>query len=184
MFEHLLETLILVTALSVDSFTSGFAYGVSKIKMPFLSVLIVTFISSIMLVLSLFLGNIIQGIIPPGWTVKISFTILFLLGLIKFCNRSKPTDAEKANENGDDLLAPGEAFSLGLAMSIDSIGAGIGAGVTNISIPAALASSVLIGAAALLAGSRLGCIISNRFRFNLNWVCGIMLMLLAVMKLF
>lgn len=184
MFEQLLQALILVMALSVDSFTSGFAYGVSKIRMPLLSVSIVTFISSITLVLSLLVGNVIQGMIPPGWADKIGFSILFLLGLFKLLNRSKQSDAEKANKDGDDLLSPVEALSLGAALSIDSIAAGIGAGFAKALIPAAFLISLVIGAAALISGSRLGNIISNRFGANLDWVCGVLLMLLAVMKLF
>lgn len=184
MFEHFLKALILVTALSVDSFTSGFAYGVSKTRMPLLSVFIVAFISSITLVFSLLLGSMIQGIIPPGWAAKISFTILFLLGLVKLFNCSKHNEAEKANKDGDDLLSPVEAISLGAALSIDSVAAGIGAGFVKIMIPAAFIASLLIGAAALILGSKLGHIISNRFRANLDWVSGVLLMLLAVMKLF
>jgi len=183
MFEMILEMLLLITALSVDSFATGFAYGVSKTRIPILSVTITTLISSLMLIISLLAGNFLQSLIPASLTCVISFLILFILGSIKLFDRSDHTEADGANKNGDDLLSPSEAVSLGMALSLDSIAAGIGAGVMAINIPAAFIISLFLGAAAILFGRKLGYIISGRFRSNLSWVSGFLLILLAVMKL-
>lgn len=183
MFEMILEMLILVTALSVDSFAAGFAYGVSKTRIPMISVTITTLISSLMLIVSLLAGGFLQGLVPVSLTGIISFLILFILGLIKLFDRCGHTEADNANKDGDDLLSPSEAVSLGLALSIDSLAAGIGAGVMAINIPAAFITSLILGAVSILSGRELGAVISGRFRSNFTWVSGVLLILLAIMKL-
>lgn len=181
--ELVLQILILVTALSVDSFAAGFAYGVSKIKVPLLSVTITALITSFMLIISLLVGNVIQGLLPPSLTSEISFLILFILGSVKLWDHSKHSDAEQANKDGDDNLSPIEALTLGFALSIDSIAAGVGAGVRTADIPATFSISLLIGASVILLGCRIGNIISSRVQTNLSWVSGILLIILAIMKL-
>ena len=89
MYTFLFEILLLVTALSVDAFAAGFAYGVSKIKVPFISVIIVTGISSLILVISLLAGNVVSSLIPGNLTSYFSFLLLFVLGLVKLFDRSK-----------------------------------------------------------------------------------------------
>ena len=183
MFSSLFEILVLVTALSVDAFAAGFAYGVSKIKVPFVSVLIVTGVSSLTLLLSLWVGSVVNSLIPEGLTRQFSFLLLFVLGLVKLFDRSRHDEAEAANKNKDDLVSPGEAFTLGIALSIDSLAAGIGAGIAMSHIPAALLISFLVGAAAVMAGGSLGRLISAHCHSNLCWISGCLLLILAFMKL-
>ena len=183
MFSFLLEILVLVTALSVDAFAAGFSYGVSKIKVPFLSVLIVAGVSSLTLAGSMLAGNMISSLIPGGLTRQFSFLMLFVIGIVKLFDRSRSDAAEAANKNQDDLVSPGEALMLGAALSLDSIAAGIGAGVAVSRVPAAIAASALVGVLAMVSGSSLGRLISSHCRSNLCWVSGLLLILLALMKL-
>lgn len=179
----MLEIFVLVTALSVDAFAAGFAYGVSKIKVPLPSVLIVTGISSLTLLASLLAGTWISSLIPERLTQQFSFMLLFVLGLVKLFDRSSHDEAEAANRNQDDLVSPAEAVTLGAALSIDSVAAGIGAGVEIRQIPAAIAVSFLVGALAVTSGCGLGRLISARCHSNLCWISGCLLIFLAVMKL-
>ena len=183
MSSSILEISVLVTALSVDSFAAGFTYGVSKIKVPFASVAILTGISSLTLAASLLAGSAVCSLIPERLTGQFSFLLLFVLGLVKLFDRSKHNEAEEANKNKDDLVSPAEALTLGVALSIDSVAAGIGAGILTEHIPAAFAASFLVGALAVMSGSYLGRIISARCSSNLCWVSGCLLLLLAFMKL-
>ncbi len=184
MFSFILEILLLVTALSVDAFAAGFAYGVSKIKVPVLSVLIVSVVSSLTLAVSLILGEMVSNMIPQDLTRQFSFVLLFVLGVVKLFDRSRHNEAEEANKNQDDLVSPGEALTLGAALSLDSVAAGIGAGVAASRIPAVFAASALVGALAVASGTYLGRLISSHCRSNLCWVSGLLLILLALMKLF
>ena len=183
MYSFLFEILLLVTALSVDAFAAGFVYGVSKIKVPFTSIIVVTGISSLMLVLSLLAGNLVSSLFPENLTKYFSFLLLFTLGLAKLFDRSRHDEAETADKNKDAFVSPTEALTLGVALSIDSLAAGIGAGIGSAYIPAAFLASFFIGALAIVAGSWLGGLISSRCRSNLCWISGVLLILLAFMKL-
>lgn len=184
MFSSLFEIFLLVTALSVDAFAAGFAYGVSRIRVPLASLLIVSGISSLTLACSLMVGEVVGRLIPQNLTRQFGFVLLFVLGLVKLFDRSRHNEAEAANKNQDDLVSPGEALTLGAALSLDSIAAGIGAGVGVAWIPAAFAVSALIGSLVMTSGVWLGRLISAHCRSNLCWVSGILLILLALMKLF
>ena len=146
MISSLFEIFVLVTALSVDAFAAGFAYGVSRIKVPFVSVLIVTGVSSLTLIFSLLVGSVVSSLIPERLTQQFSFLLLFVLGLVKLFDRSKHNEAEEANKNKDDLVSPMEALTLGIALSIDSLAVGIGAGTPTSFLSQAFFTSFLIGA--------------------------------------
>ena len=178
-----IEIFVLVTALSVDAFAAGFAYGVSKIKVPFRSLLIVTGASSLILALSLLLGRLAGALLPPGLTGAFGFVVLAGLGVFKFFDRTNGREAEKADKNRDQVVSPAEALALGAALSVDSLAAGIGAGALFVPIPAAFLTSVLVGGAALLLGEGLGGFLSARFRSSFSWVSGCLLLLLAFLKL-
>ena len=79
----ILEALLLTSALSVDAFVSGFAYGSNKIRIPFLSTVIINLICSAILAVSLFLGKVIGQFVPQIITLIICVIILIILGLIK-----------------------------------------------------------------------------------------------------
>lgn len=183
MYSFIFEILLLVTALSVDAFAAGFVYGVSKIKVPFASIIVVTGISSLILVCSLLAGNLVSSLIPGNLTQYFSFLLLFVLGLTKLFDRSQHNEAETADKNKDAFVSPAEALTLGAALSIDSLAAGIGAGIGSAYIPLAFLVSFLIGALAIVTGSCLGGLISSHCRSNLCWVSGVLLILLAFMKL-
>ena len=183
MYSFILEILLLVTALSVDAFAAGFVYGVSKIKVPLASITVITGISSLILVCSLLAGNLVSSLIPENLTRYFSFLLLFVLGLVKLFDRSRHDEAETADKNKDAFVSPTEALTLGAALSIDSLAAGIGAGIGNAYIPAAFLISFVIGALAIVLGSWLGGLISSHCRSNLCWISGVLLIILAFMKL-
>ncbi len=80
----------LILALSLDTFTLALSYEADKIQIPLSSNLIISFICSFVLMLSLFLGGFIQNIISPHILKVIAFIILFSIGLFKiFDNRIK-----------------------------------------------------------------------------------------------
>lgn len=202
------ETLLLVTALSVDSFVASFAYGANKIKIPFISVSIISIICSVILVISVFLGSIVKPLIPEPQTI--CFVILFILGIIKLFDSSIKTFIRKHNDlnkqlkfslfnlsfilniyadpqNADcDLsreLSPIEAAPLAIALSIDGLAVGIGAGLVTVSIIQIVIFSVITNVITILLGSYVGYKIAERTSLNLSWLSGLLLIILAVMKL-
>lgn len=106
MFTTIIEILLLVTAVSVDSFAVSLSYGINRVKIPFSSLLILSVISSGTLACSLLAGNLLVGLIPSWFTRTAGFAVLFALGLVKLFDRSCDSQAEKANRDNDNLLTP------------------------------------------------------------------------------
>ena len=82
------EALILVIALSIDAFVASFAYGTNKIKIPFLSTIIISAVCSGLLAISLIIKSVLRDYIDANITIAIGFVIMFLLGIIKLFDSS------------------------------------------------------------------------------------------------
>ncbi len=142
----------LIFALSLDTFMAALSYESNKIKIPISSNLIISFICSLFLFISLLLGNFLGTFIPDVILKWISFFILFFIGFIKvFDNRIKNfikkrnfkgksinfsfcnlrfilqiySDYSCADVDKSKSLSPIEAICLALALSIDGLSAGI-----------------------------------------------------------
>lgn len=179
-----LQILVLVIALSMDAFAAGFAYGISKAKMPALSVGIVSFVSAIMLLLSICVGNVLGKYLSERFTAEMSLVILLVLGIVKLFDRSGKKEAEEADRDGNHILSPAEAVTLGIALSLDSVAAGIGVGVKGSYMIWAVPSALIVNFLMMCVGETLGRIISDKINANLCWISGVLLIILAFMRLF
>lgn len=177
------EVLFLVTALSADAFAAGFAYGVSKIKLPLASLFVLSGISSLTLLASLLAGRLAGSFFPDSLTRGISFLFLFILGIVKLFEGFGQGRAEEADRNKDAVISLEEAVALGAALSIDSITAGVGAGIGSNHIFWVFGASFLTGVLAVKLGGLLGRLAASRFRIHLSWVSGLLLLILAFMKI-
>lgn len=92
-------------------------------------------------------------------------------------------DPGEADADENSVLSPAEALSVGVAMSLDSAAAGLGAGFSDFPLVPTLLAVFLAGAAAVRLGCALGTILSRRVKLELSWVSGVMLIVLAVGKL-
>jgi len=188
MKEIVIEILFLSAAISVDAFMASFAYGCRRIKIPVSSVIILNAISVLFLSVSLLAGSILSYLIPAGLTTQISFLILFVLGLVKLFESPSDAQTENGDRNHDNLLSASEAFYLGLALSLDSLAAGIGAGITPAKRPSYILLTVgvalLTGILAIFSGCFLGKTLSARLNGNFCRLSGLILIALAFMKFF
>lgn len=210
-FSIWMEAFILVVALSLDSFVASFAYGTNKVKIPLPSLLIIDAICSGTLLVFLYLGSILSPFLPDTLVAWFCFAILLILGLVKlfdsslkimiqklkneaanvhfsFCNLkfilTVYADPNKANADNSGRLSPLESISLAIALSFDSAAVGFGAGVGPISFFPVLILSLIAGAAAVKSGSLLGWKFVDKTNLNLSWLSGVLLILLAFLKLF
>lgn len=205
-----LESLILVVALSVDTFTAGIAYGTSHIKIPVLSALLISLISSSMLVLSSLVGSLFSSMIHPVITKLLCFIILSVIGLIKLCDgltknyirsrklSNKPiflhffnlklvlqvyADPEVADQDCSKILSIPESLGIAVALSLDSLAVGIGAGLFAQSIPELFGLSMIVNFLALFSGALVGYLLSKKFRYDFSWLGGLLLIIIAFFKL-
>lgn len=72
----LLSAVLFAAAVSVDSFATGFSYGVAKIRLPAVSILLISLICTLITAAGLLFGGIIAPILPSKAAQIISFLIL------------------------------------------------------------------------------------------------------------
>lgn len=210
LFFHIANSLLLVTALSIDALVAGFAYGVDRIRIPFSSMVVIGGLSAMSLFISLLAGKGLLAELPPGLAGFVSIVLLLMVGLVKLFDgtikciirRRAPmekhldfhmfdlrflltiyADPYRADADRGGTLSVKEACSLGVALSIDSIAAGVGAGIgdTPVLLPVILAFAV--GAAAIGGGVMLGNRVAARYSLDFSWVGGLLLILLSVLKM-
>lgn len=205
-----METVLLVSVLSLDVFVASIAYGTNKIKIPFLSLIIINIICSIFLASSVFFGSQIKKILPGNSSILLSFAILFLLGvyylfesivktyLKKNLESNEKvkiklfdiwiiidvyTDETKADFNQSKTLDSKEALYLATALSLDSIALGFGSSLGSINYLHVIGLSFIVGMFSIWSGSFLGKKIVEKTKVNLSWLSGILLIILAIIKL-
>lgn len=161
MVEYVL-VLLFALAVSADGFMVGIAYGVKKIKIPFLSLLIIASASALAVTLSMMCGKGLAAILSPSWASGLGAAMLIIIGLYfllqglkeKIDKLSAPDDSAILTLNLEflgvivqilkkpssaDMDCSGEinlreAFFLGLALAVDALGAGMGAAMTGLNI--------------------------------------------------
>lgn len=209
--EQFVQALLIVTAISTDAFVSAFSYGTNKIKIPTASMMVVNLTCSIMLFISLYLGNILNPYLPAKTTKLICFFILFVIALTKIFDSTVKALIKKHNKfnkkiqfslfslgfvlnvyanpsqadiDNSKTLSKTEAFFLAVALSLDGLAVGFGAGLANASLFLILILSLFSDMLAILGGQHLGSKLASKTQLNFNWISGFLLLILAVLKLF
>ncbi|MBB6713778.1 sporulation membrane protein YtaF [Clostridium gasigenes] len=203
-------SLLLVLSISLDSFVASIAYGTNKIKIPLKSALIIDIVSALVLGFSLAIGSIIKDFIPGNIAVIFSFTILLWLGIyrlfecifkgyiLKRSNSHKPltfklfdfkfvmevyADEIKADFDNSKTLSPKEAFYLSLALSLDSLAVGFGSSLITINLIQVIFFCLITGIISILLGVFIGRKFVEKVNFNLSWFSGVLLIVLAFMRI-
>lgn len=209
---QMFSLLLLAFALSLDSFSVGFTYGLRKMVMPLKSVFIIATCSAVSLIIAVSIGHGLERILSPSITASIGGFILIALGawvLYQFFQPEKEKELlvhEKtivhfeirslglainilkkpmsADFDQSGTITGIEAFMLGFALSIDAFGAGIGAAMLGFS-PYYLAISVAVMSSLfVLLGIK-----SGAFFHKFDWVQkftflpGILLIIIGIWKL-
>lgn len=117
----MLYYLFIAFFMNIDSLGIGISYGLKNTKFTLLPNLIVTFVSLVISSTALLIGKGLAGIFPDTVSNAIGCIILAGMGLWIIFH---PTD--EADFDDSNSIDKKEALFLGLALSLDSIGVGIG----------------------------------------------------------
>jgi len=205
-----LDAILLVSALSMDAFVASFAYGTSKIKIPFKSAMTINLVCSTMLAIALFMGSVISKYIPGVFTTSICVTVLLMLGMAKLFDSTLKAilirsgtlsrdlsfkvfdfkfflrvclDSTEADSDHSYVLSPKESFSLAMALSLDGLAAGFSTGLMVTNYAQIILFSLVINMIAVLLGCFIGNKVAQKSDLNLSWLSGATLILLAFLKL-
>jgi len=204
------QAAVLASALSLDALVSGFAYGSNKIKIPFVSVAVISFICSAVLGISLLAGSSVRGYISQSLSVVICFGVLFVLGVVKLLDSITKSiirkhrnikrqlrfslfnfrfilnlyaNPEDADADKSKVLSPAEAASIAVAVSLDGAAVGFGAAMGDISGSMVFVFSLITTALAIMLGCFAGNRIAKKSSINLSWLAGSVLIALAFCKI-
>lgn len=207
----LVEAVILASSLSMDAFAASFAYGSNKIKIPMLSVQIINIVCSSILGISLFLGAVVRQYLPGRVTVISCFVILFALGMAKLLDSITKTiirkhtdinkeikfsmlnfkfilklyaDPELADVDASKSISPMEAAALSVSLSLDGMAIGFGAALGSVNVLGVFLISFVTNVLAVILGCYIGNKLASKISFNLSWLSGAVLIILAAVKLF
>ncbi len=75
-----LKIVVFALALNVDSFSTGIAYGVKRIRLPFLAILVLGTISAGAITASMLIGHLISPFLSPELAHRIGGCLLLMLG--------------------------------------------------------------------------------------------------------
>lgn len=203
---------LLAFAVSMDSFSVGFTYGLRKMALPFKSALIIACCSALSMFASISAGRIIGAYLPDWAAGMAGGMILILLGawvLYQFFRPNK--DAHQVNTErtivnyeirslglvikilkkplSADFDLSGtitgiEAILLGLALSLDSFGAGIGAAMLGLSPVFLSLAAAAMSSAFVYAGIKCGVYFSKwRWFEKIAFFPGLLLIIIGIWKL-
>lgn len=174
----LINGILLIIALTTDSFVVSFAYGMKKIEMPFKIVAGMNLIMSSFLGTAVLTGKFLSAFLPPDITGGLGTLLLFGIGFYKvaeyFFKRVEETREETIRK-----LTPGKGFILAFVLSLDSLAAGLGTGFVQSGELLLASGAFLAGVVMMEAGWRIGYHFRRKIKMDLSWLSGVCLMLLA-----
>jgi putative sporulation protein YtaF len=203
---------LLALAVSLDSFGAGLTYGMKSIKIPFRSILIIAICSAVTFLLSMLLGftleqfitkktgEVLGGLILLGigvyslWQVFLPekeniekepknivlFEIKSLGIVIHILKKPVMADIDKSGS-----ITGWEAVLLGIALSLDAFGAGIGAALIDLSPLLTTTSIAVMSALFLWGGMALGFYFFNKTNWmkRLSILPGILLIVMGLLRM-
>ena len=207
----LLQVIAISASISIDSFVAAFAYGCKKIKIPPSSIFIINTVCTFIIGISFLFGLALYQSIPEWLAMWLSFSILFIIGIVKlfdsitksiikkYTNLNKELNflifnfklvlqvyaqPEAADVNISKSISAREAVLLAIALSLDGMAVGLSAAMIGVNGWLLVIFTFFTGILALLAGSLIGNKAADKFKFNISWIAGIIFIGLAFMQLF
>lgn len=209
---HSISLIFLAFAVSLDSFNVGLTYGLRKMQIPIKSIVIISCCSAGVLMMAMTLGHFLESLFSPQAAEKVGGIILVFLGAWVLFQFFRPEREKETRDQDDTILnfeiqslgvvihilrkpmsadidksgtiTGVEALLLGLALSLDAFGAGIGAAMLRLS-PGYLAISVAIMSSLFVfMGMKLGAIFAqNEWVQKFSFIPGILLIIIGIWRL-
>ena len=171
---------IFAIAISIDGFVVGVTYGLKKIAIGIISLLIISGISTIAIFITGSIGSLLATTINEELACNIGSIILVFIGIwmvlttyfedffdthikvIKILQEPIKADFDKSGS-----INIVEAIFLGIALALDAVGAGLGVGFTGfhgLSVPFIIGGvNFILVSSGYIFGSKIGDILPNSF---------------------
>lgn len=182
--------LMFALAVSADGFIVGLSYGFARIKIPLLSLIIITLASCLAVTVSMLLGQGLTVYLPPARATQIGAVLIIAVGVYFLLNACRERisnldikdqeplftfsvrflgiivqilkEPSRADFDASGEISAREAFFLGLALSLDALGAGVGVAMAGFNILTTAASVGVVKFIMVSLGILLGHRVENR----------------------
>ncbi|MFT4415134.1 sporulation membrane protein YtaF [Fredinandcohnia humi] len=204
--------ILLAFAVSLDSFSVGFTYGIRKMQIPFRSILTIACCSAVILMASMGLGESIAVFLSPDMAEKIGGAVLVIIGAWVLYQFFRPSPKAVTHNEEEKILVKVEikslglvinilkkpmvadfdksgtitgleAFMLGLALSLDAFGAGIGAALLGFSAWMMALLVAFMSSLFVFIGIKSGAVFSRiKWIQKFSFFPGVLLILIGIWK--
>lgn len=197
----LLLILLIGIASNLDNLGVGVAYGVRRIRVPFLPCLVIAAFAGLFTYLSVWAGSFISGFLSPTAANVIGAVLLIGVGIWVMVSQKRETQATveatdsgllqvlqepvRADADRSGVISLPESVVLGVALSINNLTNGFSAGLWHLNALATALSSAAFSYLAIWGGAGLS------GRFAAGWLgnkatiaAGCLLILLGFHQLF
>lgn len=205
-----MQIILLIIALSMDLFLACVACGTEQIKIGNMAALCISGICSGVLFLALLAGNFIDGMILEQYAGTLCFLVLFLVGSFKLveyaikayikkhkflCKRVKVSFSQlnfilsiynnpvMADKDHSATMSMIESVFFALAMSMDGLVGGMGAGFMEMNICLTTVCNFVAGFFVIRAGSMIGMHAGKQHELDISWMGGVLFLILAFGKI-
>lgn len=191
---HSISILLFVISSTMDSFIVGLTYGIKKIRINFINNFVVGIISGLGTLISMLAGKFVLNYISIklaniiGGIILLSFGIYFIL--LSFKKKDDLYDKvlrnpEIADKNNSKNIEIKESIFLGIALSINNLGLGIGASITGLNPYITSFISVIFSMIFIKLGCSLGNSVFSKILSKYGEIIsGIIIIALAIYELF
>ncbi|WP_404329505.1 sporulation membrane protein YtaF [Mesobacillus maritimus] len=209
---QIVSLLLLAFAVSLDSFSVGFTYGLRKVKIPLKSIITIAICSAGVLIVAMTIGEVLGEVLPEAIAGKLGGFILILLGAWILYQFFRPEQTELPNDDEKTLInleiqslgivinilkkpmsadfdrsgtiTGIEAIMLGMALSLDAFGAGIGAAMLGFSPFALAIAAAIMSSTFVFAGMKAGIFLSGySWVQKISFLPGLLLIIVGIFKL-
>ncbi len=181
---HLLSSLLVSISSNTDSFATGIAYGVKKLRIGKLSNLTIASISAFGTYISLSIGTMIGRFLSVDIANLIGSVILIILGILGIIDAIKPIskkshknnkfnkenhhfyddldytvfieEPEKADIDKSNFIDIRESVTLALALTVNNLSVGVGGGISKLNIPVTTSLTFIFSILAISGGYSVG----------------------------
>lgn len=208
---ELITILLFALAVSADGFIVGISYGINKIRIPVISMLVIAIASALAVTFSMLLGKGLAHFLLPELSSHLGALLIIFVGIYLIMvacrdmigrlelEEEQPLlslsikslgiiirilkEPARADFDESGEISTREAFFLGVALALDALGAGVGMAMAGCNI---LATAIAVGMVKFImvnSGMALGNHVNNRKLQGLpSLVPGFILLLVGIME--
>ncbi len=154
---HFLSALLFAASASADSLVAGLSYGIRGVRIPCQANLALALVGTAGTALSMLLGRTACLFLPAGLAGVLGGLMIFLMGAFSLLRRRTPASAPEPEAGSPPRLNRQRTLLLGLALTLNNAGLGIGASITGLPLFPTVFCTFLASLCFLALGNRVGC---------------------------